>query len=161
MNREELYPVPSIIIANYFIKKAMEDNYYMNQLKLLKLVYISHCWYLACTDRLLIIDSVEAWRYGPIIPNLYKYTKKFSRFRITEPLMIEDTYWKNSLVDIDFLEAIWRNYSKFSGLQLSSLVNKEGSVWDQVQRECGGGDRSGPIIPNDMMRRYYKNLLEK
>lgn len=40
----------SILVANYFIVKAIENNTKLNPLKLIKLVYIAYGWYMTLTD---------------------------------------------------------------------------------------------------------------
>ena len=71
-------------IANYFLDKADEESISLTPMKIIKLVYIAHGWYLALTDKPLIKDYVEAWTYGPVIPDLYHEFKKYGNRPIQE-----------------------------------------------------------------------------
>lgn len=62
----------SIRIADEFLKIAKERGCKdMTPMKLIKLVYLAHGMSLAHCGEPLIRDSIEAWRYGPVIPTLY------------------------------------------------------------------------------------------
>ena len=60
-------------IANYFLDKSID----LTPMKIIKLVYIAHGWHLAITDKPLIEDYVQAWEFGPVIPDLYHEFKKY------------------------------------------------------------------------------------
>ena len=54
-------------IAKKIIELSKKDNVSIDPMKLLKLVYIA----LWCfSEKPLIINKVEAWKYGPVIPEL-------------------------------------------------------------------------------------------
>ena len=157
------YPVPSVVVANYFIKKSVEEAFYMTQQKLLKLVYISHGWHLAMRDKSLISDTVEAWKYGPIIPELLKYTKRESGPRFEEEIRSIKIVW-DFPIDLDFLSHIWDIYKKYSGPELGALTcgwKNHGMPWREIYSEVGGEERSGSIIPNDVIVKYFKKMLYK
>ena len=77
-------PCSSKAVANYFLDIAERDGKTLNPMKLQKLVYIAHGWHLAIRRRPLIRESVEAWKYGPVIADLYHEFKKFGNMPITE-----------------------------------------------------------------------------
>ena len=58
-------------IANCFIRRAKNDHESMSIMRVLKLVYMAHGWTLAVLNRPLIMDRIEAWEYGPVIPTVY------------------------------------------------------------------------------------------
>ena len=67
---------PAKVIANYFIKKAIEQNdKSLNLMKLLKLLYIAQGWSLAMFDRKIINEPIDAWKYGPVVANIYHSLK--------------------------------------------------------------------------------------
>ncbi|MFQ5632018.1 MAG: Panacea domain-containing protein, partial [bacterium] len=55
----------SRLIANYFIDFARKDGVAISPMKLQKLVYFAHGYYLAITGQPLIEEEIQAWRYGP------------------------------------------------------------------------------------------------
>ena len=68
-------PVRARAVANEFIHLAKADGRSLTPLQLIKLTYIAHGWMLTLYGRPLIVDEVEAWKYGPVIPDLYQATR--------------------------------------------------------------------------------------
>jgi uncharacterized phage-associated protein len=60
-------PYPAAAIANEFIKVAKRNGVLLTPMKLQKLVYFAHGWYLALLGKPLINEPVEAWKFGPVI----------------------------------------------------------------------------------------------
>ena len=58
-------------VANFFLDQAQEEGQKLDHMKLQKLAYIAHGWHLAITGEPLFHERVEAWPYGPVIPDLY------------------------------------------------------------------------------------------
>ena len=59
-------------IANEFLRLAKESGQSLTPMQLLKLVFIAHGWMLGLYGEPLISDDVQAWKYGPVIPDLYQ-----------------------------------------------------------------------------------------
>ena len=157
-------PVPSYVIANYFIDKSLEDWVYVDILKLIKLVYISHGWRLALENIPLIKDKIEAWKYGPSIPYMYRLflkSKNKSDERIIykiEPLFNFIKYQ----IQTDLLDDVWRVYGDFSSIQLANICNDENSAYNVIKREVDLNKiYIGPEIHNDIIRKHYMELLKR
>src|SRR5687768_9300066 len=73
-------------IANFFIQKGIEAGNPIDQMKVQKLVYFAHGWYLAITNQPLINEAIEAWRFGPVIPSLYHSLKHSGNQAITHTI---------------------------------------------------------------------------
>ena len=74
-------------VANFFLKKAAEEQIPMTQLKLIKLVYIAYGWVLAVLDKKLFNEGIEAWQHGPVIPSVYHEFKDFGNRPINKMAM--------------------------------------------------------------------------
>lgn len=152
-------------VANYFLQKSFETGVPLSQLKLLKLVYIAHGWHRGYLSINLINDAVQAWRYGPVIPDLYRKIKHYGRRTIDAPVhgfgVAGDssnpwpTQRSQALVD-----RVWDVYKGFSAIQLSAMTHEAGTPWDETWREAGGDNYSGPIIPNQLIDQHYKAKIE-
>jgi uncharacterized phage-associated protein len=148
----------SIKIANYFLKKAKEDKKDLTPLQLMKLVYLAHGWMLGVYGRHLIKEPIEAWQYGPVIPDLYHKIKKFRSSPVEHPI-------DNTIFGFDFdkkepdfdenekniLGQVYDIYSNWSGIRLSTLTHMPGSPWDIVWKMENSGR-----ISNDVIMDYYK-----
>jgi uncharacterized phage-associated protein len=62
-------------VADEILKIAKRKGLHITPMQLLKLVYIAHGWSLAILGRDLFPDRIEAWKYGPVIPDLYRATR--------------------------------------------------------------------------------------
>ena len=58
-------PYKAITIAYYFLEQGERENIPISPMKLQKLIYFAHGWCLAIRREALIMESVEAWKYGP------------------------------------------------------------------------------------------------
>lgn len=131
-------------------------------MKLLKMVYIAHGWFMGYNDKALINQAVEAWQYGPVIRDVYYSFKKYGRGQILSPVDIEkDLIVKDNEIFPEeknvqlFLDKIWERYSNYSGTELSNLTHQPNTPWAITIKEFG----RDAIIPNSIIRNYYKEKI--
>lgn len=157
----DIMAYPAKAVANEFLALAKADGKTISPMKLLKLVYFAHGWYLAFTGQPLIQERVEAWQYGPVISTLYHEFKKFGNDPITEEA--EDVRVEGGKITpftprIDdenlgkaLIAKVWQNYGQYSAGQLSSATHQEGTPWAQIYKP---GERS-LVIPDEVIKKYY------
>lgn len=158
--------------ANYFLQLAAKEGQKITPLKVQKLVYIAHGWYLALYDKPLVDDEcAEAWEYGPVFPSIYHEFKDFGGDPIAR-LAMDIVYdelsedwetWKphipgNHKDTRAFLNHIWKLYKGFTGGQLSDLTHKEGTPWEKTRNEKG--TIRNAHIENQDIEAYYKGRLK-
>ena len=143
----------AVSIANYFIQLGLLEKRPITPMKLQKLVYISHGWFLALSGgEALIKEKVGAWPFGPVIATLYKRFSKFSKMPIDE--IAKDIDGDVLSEDVkEFLDKIWSVYGGLSASQLSNLTHQNGTPWDQVYQEGATN-----VIPNDVIRKHFEVL---
>jgi uncharacterized phage-associated protein len=139
-------------VANEFIRRAKSEGIVVDPLKLQKLVYLAHGWHLAFLDAPLIKEGVEAWRYGPVVPSLYRQFRHLGVSPITAeaPLPSSDIE-QISQPSLDLINQVWQIYGRKSGLELSMLTHEPGYAWDII-RSARPDDWNSPSIPNDYIR---------
>ena len=145
------------IIANKFIELAEKSRNPLTPMQLLKLVYIAHGWMLGIYSRPLISDRVEAWKYGPVIPQLYHQLKSYRDQFVTEKIVCRDADDNLDEEEELVISEICNIYGKYSGIELSSLTHKEGTPWQKVYIEGVNPLR----ISNDIIEQHYKEMLEE
>ncbi len=123
----------------------------LTALQLLKLVYISHGWSFPINDRPLMGERIEAWQYGPVVPNLYHAIKGFRAEPVRNPIPDGDTPLDAS--DKRVIDAVYRTYGQYSGGQLSAMTHRPGTPW-AIAWERGRNSE----ITNDMIEEHYKGL---
>jgi uncharacterized phage-associated protein len=164
-------PESALAVANTFIEIAEEKGQKLTPLKLLKLVYFAHGWYLAITGKPLINEAVEAWKFGPVVPSLYRAFREYRekpiedkeytiqyKTRTFEAPVIPKGDPNNIRV---FLEKIWDVYGKLGAGQLSNLTHESSSPWYQIWENGGGKDRKGTDIPDELIKSYFEKKLKK
>jgi uncharacterized phage-associated protein len=94
------------VVANEFIRLARADERYFTPLQLIKLVYIAHVF-----QSPLITDRVEAWKYGPVIPDLHHAMKGYRAASVYQSPLIPDRVeaWKYGPVIPDLYDAMKGN----------------------------------------------------
>lgn len=155
--------LPSEVIANYFIQKSFNSGIPVSPMKLLKLVYIAHGWHRGYFSTNLINDAVEAWQYGPVIPDLYRKIKHYGRHNIDAaidgyvPLEHISPDALPSTHTIALLDSVWNAYGQKDGLELSSLTHQPDTPWDITRRTHPGSGCA--IIPNDLIEDHYRQKI--
>ena len=148
------------VVANYFLELAERDRIPIDPLKLQKLAYLAHGWYLVFFGKPLLSNKIEAWRYGPVVPQLYGEFKEFGASTITRRAQDGDT----SLLAPDakrLIEAVWNKYKMFSATQLSALTHEPGSAWHLTIKNSSPIDNltiADALIADEFQRRRQTDV---
>lgn len=157
----------SILIADYILAKANDLNIRLTPMQVLKLVYISEGYSLAINNERLFDDRIEAWRYGPVIPNLYHSLKKYRYGYVSNLLYcgtsINDKHVKKRLEHMKetlndkalLLDVIVENYGKLTGNQLSNLTHGNNTPWKKSYSRW----KRGTEIPSGVIKEHYVELI--
>lgn len=145
-------------IAEYFLSKYGQDGN-ITPMKLIKLVYIAHGWYLGITGNPLINEKPQAWKYGPVIESLYHSYKTFGNTPIKSKFSGGDVL--NNEQDEKFLDKIWEVYGEFNGVELSVKTHQSNTPWSKVWGEIENSNSYSVEIPEKYIKEYYRNLVSK
>jgi uncharacterized phage-associated protein len=137
-------------IANEFLRLAKQDGRALTPMQLLKLVFIAHGWMLGLYGRPLICDTVQAWKYGPVIPDLYRSIRHFRNNPVTGVLATIDGTDLDEF-ETDLINQVFENYGQYTGIQLSMLTHQAGSPWHMVYKP----NQADTVISNDLIKLYY------
>lgn len=134
-------------VASYFIEKAsslgagneeLSGNNDLTNLKLQKLLYFAQVEHIKETGEKLFPEKIEAWKYGPVVRDVYSWLAGCGPYVITEfDVQLEDT----SQIDDEtkrFLDKIWDKYKNSSAWALVQLTHRSGSAWDQTFKNGAG-----------------------
>ena len=149
------------IIVNELIVRSGFDVFTPMQVQ--KLTYLCHGWMLGLYGEPLSRQQVEAWRWGPVIPDVYYELRKYGGQRMSElvdlrSLGFEPDDIRLSDKEADLVGQVLEVYGDFTGPQLSTLTHKPGSPWDQVWRPGRG---RAAVIPDRIIQRYYAELARR
>lgn len=128
-------------IASYLLwlnaQEAPEDPDYLTNLKLQKLLYYIQGWHLAQTGQPAFAEEIQAWREGPVVPEVYQTFKNLG----TRPIVEAPTRRPHLTDDLrDMVEQVWEKYKAFSGYELSDMTHSE-SPWLETR---GGAPPTAP-----------------
>ncbi len=142
-------------VARYLLDRADTSNRSLSPMKLIKLVCIAHGWMLGLYGRPLIREDVEAWRYGPVIRELYQEVKQFRAMPVpAEHVAPPEDDEEFDADERSVMDQVHDIYGRHSAIQLSRMTHSPGTPWDIVYNELG----QDFVIPNDLIEDHY-NLL--
>lgn len=165
-------------IANYLLDLKGAEGDSLTPMKLQKLVYFANGWYLALTDRPLITEPVQAWKYGPVIDSLYHAFRDFGNQPITrkasdvrahpntgeisrfDPSLEDEPAGEDRAIAMAIIDRIHEIYGKYDGLQLSDMTHREGTPWHRVRQMYPEGLPPRVKIPDNIIKEYFRAKLE-
>jgi len=145
-------------VANFFLERASQERRAITPMQLLKLVYIAHGWHLGYTGAPLIDEQVQAWRHGPVIKSLYDRVKNFGSGSVTGLVAFSPFGGLPPAIDgsiAPFLDSVWRNYARFSGIELSQMTHLADTPWSIAWHQQGGKNMYFAPISNELIREHY------
>ncbi|HAJ90897.1 MAG TPA: hypothetical protein DCM27_07820 [Rhodospirillaceae bacterium] len=148
-------PYSAISIANYFVKKGIDTGAMVTPMKLQKLVYFAHGWFLSLSGgQPLIKEKIGAWPFGPVIGTVYKYYSAYAKKPI-DRLVETDEEAIQDAQDIAVLDKIWDVYGQRTAIELSNLTHLEGNAWDKTYRMG-----HSHTIPNELIKEDFDRMSE-
>jgi len=146
-----------IQIADYFIS-SHPDDIQLTPMKIIKLVYIAHGWHLGLTGKPLIDEKPQAWKFGPVIPSLYRRFKHFKASKVLRDDNIPPSPPLDENIQA-FLDKIWEVYGDNDGVALSSKTHKAGTPWSKTWAKVMEDPFKNNLeIPDDLIEAHYKSL---
>ena len=142
-------------VANYFIKRGIDEGRPFTPMQIQKLAFFAHGWMLGIHNRPLLEDEFETWRYGPVMPAIY-YNLLYYGGDPVETTIALTREKEFDEEEQDILEQVFDVYGGFSGIELSKMTHTRGGPWDQVQRK----HKRIATIPNKTMKQYFANMAE-
>ena len=128
-----------------------ESKWTLSNLELQKIIYITHMVYLGTHSEQLVFGDFQAWRYGPVHPELYHFLKRYGAKPINNELGIfnffEDLSDGN---EKDALNAAVDAFPAGSGPKLVAITHWEKGAWTKLYR---GGD----LISSFQRRKFLRN----
>lgn len=145
-------------VANKIIARGNDLGKQYTPMQLIKLTYIAHGWMLGLFNQSLFDDVVEAWKFGPVIPELYHSIKSYRNNEIIAPIPdVKDTEFTNN--ELKVIDYVLKTYEKFDGVDLSRITHAKGTPWDQTYPHNEGSWHNFSI-PNTLIQNHYKKLYE-
>jgi uncharacterized phage-associated protein len=135
-------------VASYLQHLSDKKNSVITNMKMQKLLYYAQGWHLALYDAPLFIDDFEAWKYGPVIGEVYR---KYDSLQSTTAPDIDSLPYEQKR----FIRSVYRKYGLHDSYTLSNMTHNE-LPWKKCYKED-----ENKIIPKDELREFFLKLHEK
>lgn len=142
-----MYPV--LELAKYIVVKCIKDKHPISNLQLQKILYYIQREFLQKLGKPAFTESIEAWPFGPVVPDVYYYFCGAGAMRIgvcDEPIEEIQSMPEEYRLMID---SIIENKRGLNPWDMVSETHKPGGAWDSVYKG-GYGNRS--TIPVSKIR---------
>lgn len=162
-------PTTAAAVANEFLRLGNAEPGFpiIDQMKLQKLVFYAHGWYLGTRDTPLFDEDFEAWPWGPVSRNIYHQTKKFGKGAVTERISeirevgegpLNFSFFAPDGVPDDlkeYIKQVWDIHKLYTGIQLSNSTHAAGEPWTIIKEQYGSLENK-PTIPNQLIASVFR-----
>jgi len=156
---------PALQIANEFIKLGIENNKPITQIHLLKFLYFANAAYLVFEGERLIEEDFLAWEFGPVIREVYAYTRLYGANPIQEEI---PPYKDNENIDelsIQYIQETYKIFSNKAPFDLVAITHAIGGAWyivfnsGSMVEEIEDEDIIAEYKTKDIFDPYKKNKI--
>lgn len=142
--------VNAVDLAKYILEKQGT----MSTWKLQKLCYYAQAWHYTWTEKRLIAENFEAWRNGPVCPELFAAHR--GKFMIDAD-DIHGEPCKLSEDEKESVDIVLADYGSMEPFELSSLTHLE-QPWKNARGDLPSGENCNAVITLEDMGAYYGSL---
>ena len=136
-------------IARYIIQRCNEQNTPISNLKLQKLLYFVQAEFLVARNRPCFAEEIEAWDFGPVVPEVYQEYKIFGGAnipvigRMSRPVII-------SRDDQKLIDGIIDECAQYSASTLVDITHRQ-HPWKKAYIRGYNN-----VIPRRSIQRYFE-----
>ena len=148
----------ALTIANEFILRAKKDGAKLTRQKLHTLIYLSHARHLVLHERPLIYEAIEAWKYDPIILELYRVLKAIPSTTIescivgAQPQEVDP----RDLEIVEIINNIWASYETYAYIDLLPALQ------EPKQKRSNGFssfNKKSPVVADWLIRSHFSEVF--
>lgn len=136
-------------VARYIIERCHLQNKTISNLKLQKILYFVQAEFLVSKNRPCFVERIEAWNFGPVVPEVYQQYKIFGSANIpvigrrvnSVSISREDKNLINGIVD---------ECSRYSASSLVDITHHQ-KPWIEAYSKPGYNN----VISTESIREYF------
>lgn len=149
----------AVDVAYRMLQLAKEKDILLSNLQLQKLVYIAHGYLLAWKEKPLFDDEVSAWKYGPVIHEVYNQFKNYGADKINvENVELVAVGFHDDDID-ETLNGVLDLYGKHDAVTLVNLTHAEKTPWDKIWNKENGKRQLFTEIPTQLIKNHYRQVI--
>ena len=126
-----------------------ESGWRLSNLELQKILYLAHMKFMGENDgRPMISSDFEAWKLGPVIPELYHRLKSFGSRSIPDLFLVDRNM---RLPEHRVVQSVVRDFADSSPGQLVELTHRQNGAWSRYYEP-----RENIVIPDAAILREFR-----
>ena len=147
--------VAKYIIPHFYEEgREIDDNTYegVSNLKLQKLLSFCQAFALVRLNRPMFTENIYAWKYGPVVKEVYAKYRRYKSDRIPEterPSLGEEN---EKVVD-----EVLKTFAKYSAIRLMDITHSH-KPWKDMEKKVVSGERD-IIIKHEALKKYYAPMI--
>ena len=144
IERSPVHMYTALDYSKYAVCKCIEEKHPISNLQLQKILYFIQKDFLL-KGLVAFPDYFEAWRFGPVIPNVYYYFCSFGAM----PITIKESNFDVPYVNLKAVNDIIVEKRELNPWDVVEETHKKGGAWDLTYRNGAGNHH---IIPVNLIR---------
>lgn len=150
LERWRMIMYSAIDVAKYIILFCKENGYSISNLKLQKLLYFVQAQFLTTTGEPIFPEEIEAWDFGPVVPDVYQHFKLWGSSEL--PLVLaRDAKSRIYKKDQEIMDEILEECAKYSASFLVEITHNQDPWFDAYEKYCNN------VITKESIKEYFKN----
>ena len=133
--------ISAINISKYIVTKYTKKEKPITNLQLQKILYFIQKEFL--NQNMSFKEDIQAWRFGPVVADVYHLFSNYGAMSIIENYSSEDTHIESKYIEI--IDRITKVKSEMSPWALVAETHKENSAWHKTY--AGGSGNKNVILP--------------
>lgn len=138
----------AVTAAQYIILRCNQLGKSISNLKLQKMLYFLQAEFLVSQDRPCFRERIEAWDFGPVVPEVYHRYKVYGSASI--PSVVRDDYCPFNETDKSLADDIIDACAKYSASTLVEITHRQ-SPWISAYHQY-----SGARISDESIKSFFK-----
>lgn len=139
-----------IDIAKYIILFCKRNGYSISNLKLQKLLYFVQAQFLVACEEPAFEEEIEAWDFGPVVPEAYQYFRIWGNSEIPEVVALgaeEKIYVSDQRIADEILSLC----APYTARELVGITHKQMPWLNVYEKGCNN------IISKKSIEEYFRS----
>lgn len=141
--------IKALELSKYIVSKCVNDKDPITNLQLQKILYYIQYEFLSNRNEPIFSDDIEAWAFGPVVPDVYYYFSFFGAKFINTMFnnyeeIIKDNFIRN------IIDNIVEEKRKLNPWDMVKDTHKTGKAWDLIYNDK---NKIKKIIPIDLIKK--------
>ncbi len=139
----------ALTLAKYIVTKCVNDDCPISNLQLQKILYFIQVDSLKRTGNPVFLDNLEAWRFGPVVPDVYYFFCGYGALSILSTYDVNAFIISDASISKENIDRIIEEKRSMKVWDLVKEAHNPNKAWYKIFDEGKGNHM---IIPISLMR---------